>query len=123
MEGKEVNRESLKVRGAWYIDQLPQHMVLELPDGTLTMVRIAPFRQITEQDFMQYKGYHPRKCKGQPLPEYMYRFYGLIKVEDDIKEETIHIRLTTAEKEAVQAAAERAGKTVSEFVRDWIRSL
>ncbi len=39
------------------------------------------------------------------------------------KDAVIHIRLTPKEKETVQTAADGAGKTLSEFVRDWIRTL
>lgn len=112
----------LKINGAWYINQLPEHIVLELPDNTLAMVRVSPFRHLTEQDFGQYKGHHPRKCKGQPLPDYLYRFYGLEK-SDETANEVIHVRLMPSEKAAIQTAADGAGKTVSEFVRDWVRTL
>jgi len=112
----------LKINGAWYINQLPNHIVIELEDGTLTKVFMTPFRGITDKDFSDYKCYHPRKCKGQPLPDYLYRFYGLER-SDETANEVIHVRLTPTEKARLQATANNAGKTVSEFVRGWIRAL
>lgn len=111
-----------KVNGAWYVNQLPNHLVIELPDGRLVMAQMSPFRHLAEKDFTDYNGHHPRRCKGQPLPDYLYRFYGLER-SDETANEVIHIRLTPTEKAAIQTAADGAGKTVSEFVRDWVRTL
>lgn len=111
----------MKINGAWYVDALPTQIVIELQDNTLKMASITPFRPL-EQELKQYKGYHPRKCKGQPLPGYLYKFYGLEK-SDETSNEVIHIRLTPTEKERVQTAADGAGKTVSEFIRDYIKEL
>ncbi len=112
----------LKINGAWYINQLPERIVIELPPNRLVMVRMTPFRLLTQEDFYAYNGHHPRRCKGQPLPDYLYRFYGLEK-SNETANEVIHIRLTPSEKAAAQTAADGAGKTLSEFVRDWIRTL
>lgn len=118
----DTQKATLQINGAWYIDNLPNHLVIELKNGNLVMVRMAPFRAITENDFMQYKGYHPRKMKGQPLPDYLYRFYGLER-SNETANEVIHVRLTPTEKAKIQTVAENAGKSVSEYIRDWIRSL
>lgn len=112
----------LKVNGAWYINQLPQHIVLELDNGSLTKVQMTPFRIISERDFSPYNGYHPRKCKGQPLPDYLYRFYGIDKNKESATE-VIHIRVTPAEKAKVDAAAKNDEKSISELVRDYIKGL
>lgn len=72
--------------------------------------------------FTQREGHHPRRCKGHPLPNYLYRFYGLER-SDETANEVIHVRLTPSEKTAIQTAADGAGKTVSELVREWVRTL
>ncbi|MFZ5596093.1 MAG: plasmid mobilization protein [Bacillota bacterium] len=110
------------INGAWYLDSLPNEIVAELEDGKLVMFRLTPFRLITQGDLKDYKGHHPRKCKGQPLPEYLYRFYGLIRNEESLSE-VIRVRVSPTEKEKLEAAASNAGKTVSEFLREYIRGL
>lgn len=114
----------LKINGAWYINQLPNHLVIELEDNNLIMVLMTPFRQLSKVDFNDYKGHHPRKCKGQPLPDYLYRFYGLEK-NDESATEVIHVRLTQTEKTKIEtfAANQEPKKTTSEAVRDYIRGL
>lgn len=110
----------IKVNGAWFLEALQTHVVIELENGTLGKFNLTPYREIQDQDITVYKSYHPRKCKGQPLPAYLYRFYGLEK-NDESASDVIHVRLTPAEKQKVQDAA--GDKSVSEFVRDYIRSL
>ena len=112
----------LKINGAWYLDALPNQIVAELEDGSLTKFRLTPFRQITEKDFTPYKSYHPRKCKGQPLPEYLYRFYGLERNEEGLTE-VIRVRLSPSEKEKLDSISKNDNKNVSEFIRDYVRSL
>jgi hypothetical protein len=112
----------LTINGAWYLDSLPSSIVIERADGSLGMISITPFRAITPQDIRDYKGYHPRKCKGSPLPDYLYRFYGLAKNTESATE-VIHIRLTPTEKAKIDDAAKNAELTTSEYVRNWVRSL
>jgi len=114
----------LKINGAWYLDSLPQHIVMELEDGTLTKVFISPFRQLTEKDFTVYKAYHPRKCKGQPLPDYLYKFYGLEKNDESLSE-VVRVRLSPTEKSKIEryGANLEPSKTISEVIRDYVRSL
>jgi len=112
----------LTVNGAWYLEAYPSVIVAEKADGTLSMFHVTPFRRITEADMKPYKAYHPRKCKGQPLPEYLYKFYGLCR-NDEILSEVIRVRLSPTEKDGLEMAARSAGKTVSEFLRDRIRGL
>lgn len=130
IEGKSINtREIFEpqcnpmiINGAWYINQLPNQLVLELVDGSLGMFYLTPFRAIKEADIKLYKGYHPRKCKGSPLPEYLYRFYGLARNEETLSE-VIRIRVSPSEKEKLEAVAANGDKTISEFIRDYIRGL
>ena len=112
----------LNVNGAWYLDSLPTMLVIELADNSLSMAHITPFRELKPTELKTYSGYHPRKCKGQPVPQYLYRFYGMER-ETKNATEVVHIRLTPAEKELLQTAASEAEKPISEFARDWIRSL
>jgi hypothetical protein len=107
----------LKVNGVWYLDAMPMNMLIELESGELKLARITPFRDITEHDLTIYNGYHPRKCKGQPLPDYLYRHYGLIKNEETMSE-TLRTRVKPSEKKAFMDIA--GGKTESEFLRDLI---
>ena len=112
----------MKINGAWYLNALPTAVVIEVEDNTLKLAQMTPYRELTDKDLSDYKGYHPRKCKGQPLPDYLYRFYGFEK-SDESATEVIHIRITPSEKTKVGAAAKNADKTISEFMRDYIRSL
>ncbi len=114
--------DPLIINGAWYLDSLPSSIVIERADGSLGMISLTPFRAITPQDIRDYKGYHPRKCKGSPLPDYLYRFYGLAKNTESATE-VIHIRLTPTEKAKIDDAAKNAELTTSEYVRNWVRSL
>ncbi len=120
INNKEVNAPAgdyLVINGAWYVDSLPNQVVIELADGSLTKFRLTPFRKITDKDFTAYKSYHPRKCKGQPLPDYLYKFYGLQRNEE-IMDETLRARVRPSEKASFMALA--GGKTESEFLREII---
>ncbi len=123
VKGEAINNKEIEapagdyliINGAWYIDALPNQIVAELVDGSLAKFRITPFRLITEKDFTVYKSYHPRKCKGQPLPDYLYKFYGL-KKNEEIMDETLRARVRPSEKAAFMALS--GGKTESEFLRE-----
>jgi len=121
-EAQAPDTESMIVNGAWYLSALPNHIVVELQDGSLAKYFMTPFRGIKETDLTQYKSYHPRKCKGQPLPDYLYRFYSLARNEGSLSE-VIRVRVSPSEKGKLDAAAANAGKTVSEFMRNYIREL
>lgn len=110
------------IAGAWYVDSVPGGIVAELTDGRLVSFSISPFRAVTEDDFRPYAGQHPRKLHGVPVPAVLYQYYGLVKSEESLSE-MLHIRLTPSELEKVKAAAVAAGKTVSEYAREWVRSL
>lgn len=111
------------INGAWYVDELPTEIVAELQDGTLKHFNLTPFRHITETDLKSYKGYHPRKMKGQPLPDYLYRFYGLEKSPESLSE-VIRIRVSPSEKAAFEAyvASLEPRQNVSDVLREFIRS-
>lgn len=111
------------INGAWYIDQLPTEIVLELPDGTLRHVALTPFRHITDADLNPYKGYHPRKMKGQPIPTYLYTFYGLEKSDESLSE-IIRLRVSPGEKAAFESyvASLEPRQNVSDVLREFIRS-
>ena len=112
----------ITVRGAWYLDALPQHIVVEHVDGSLSKFFISPFRKLKESDFTVYKSYHPRKCKGSPLPDYLHKFYGLCRNEETLSE-VVRVRVSPKEKEALEATAANSDKTVSELLREYIRQL
>lgn len=116
----------LKVNGVWYIDNFPNHAVVELEDGSLAKFFITPFRDLTQEELSTdesiYKGYHPRKCKGNPLPNYLYRFYGLEKSEETATE-VLHTRMTQSEKEKIENHAKNNNKTTAEVIREYIKTL
>jgi hypothetical protein len=110
------------IAGAWYVDTLPGTIVAELTDGSLASFAISPFRALTVDALTPYDGKHPRKLRGVPVPAALYPYYGLGKSEETLSE-VLRVRLSPSELERVKAAADAAGKTVSEFARDWIRSI
>lgn len=112
----------LVIGGAWYLNALPSHIVVERTDGTLAKFFLTPFRAIKDSDLTVYRSYHPRKCKGQPLPDYLYRFYDLSRNEESLSE-VIRVRVSPTEKEKLEAAAANDKKNVSEFLREYIRGL
>jgi hypothetical protein len=117
---------AITVNGAWYIDYMPDDVVIELDDGSLMTFKIVPFREIALEDLRPYdKGrQHPRKISGNPVPVYLYRFYGLTKNAESATE-VIHVRVTPTEKAAIEryAANLEPRKSTSEVLRDYIRSL
>lgn len=112
----------LTINGAWYVNNVPTMLVVELSDGSLAMFNLTPFREVSEADLRPYKGHHPRKMKGSPLPDYLYRHYGLGRNDESLSE-VIRVRVSPSEKEKLETAAKNDGKNISEFLRDYIRSL
>lgn len=110
------------ISGAWYVDALPGAVVAELTDGTLGSFAISPFRAVTLEDLAPYDGPHPRKLHGIPVPAVLYQYYGMEKSEESLSE-ILRVRLSPSDLEKIKAAADAAGKTVSEFAREWVRSL
>lgn len=103
------------VNGAWALKSLPCHYVIDAPGLGLRLTRITPFRMLADFDLTPYVGDHPRRIHGVPMPEYMYRLYGLEKT--GAKTEMLHIRVTHDEKAQVEKAARDAGTNVAEYVR------
>jgi hypothetical protein len=117
-----LDYQGLKINGAWYINAMPRDIVVELEDGSLGHFSITPYREIKQVNLQPYKGHHPRKMKGQPLPPYLYKEYGLQK-NDETATEVLHTRVTPSEKAKIENAAENRGKNVSELIRQLIREL
>jgi hypothetical protein len=67
----------IKIKQAWYVKQLPQHVVAELLDARLVMFRLTPFRKVGEAEFIPYLGHHPSKCTSSVVPGYVLKHYGL----------------------------------------------
>jgi hypothetical protein len=113
----------MKINGAWYVNEFPTAIVLELPDGSLAHIALTPFRHIFESDLRTYKGHHPRKMKGQPVPGYLYHFYGLEKSDESLSE-VIRVRVSPSEKTAFEAysASLEPKQNVSDVIREFIRS-
>jgi len=104
------------ISGAWNIEALPNHYVVEVPGAGLKLFFINPMREIAEDDLTPYNGHHPRKLRGVPMPEYLYRFYGLEKSKETASE-TVRVRLTPMDKAEVERRAKEAGLSVSEYLR------
>jgi len=111
------------INGAWYIDSLPTAIVAEMPEGKLFYFNLTPFRKISDVDLKPYNGYHPRKMKGNPLPDYLYRFYGLEKNNESLSE-VIRVRVNPSEKNKFEAYAASLDprQSVSDVLREFIRS-
>ena len=115
-------KDPIKVNGAWFLTAYPTSMIIELDTGMLKMAHITPLEPLNINRLRDYKAYHPRKCKGQPLPDYLYKFYGLARNEESLSE-VIRVRVSPSEKEKLEAAATNTDNTVSEFLRAYIRGL
>ena len=115
-------KDPIKVNGAWFLTAYPTSMIIELDTGMLKMAHITPLEPLNINRLRDYKAYHPRKCKGQPLPDYLYKFYGLARNEESLSE-VIRVRVSPSEKEKLEAAATNTDNTVSEFLREYIRGL
>jgi hypothetical protein len=114
--------DPLVINRAWYLDSYPSSIIIERADNSLGMINLSPFRAVKPQDIRDYKSHHPRKCKGQPLPDYLYKFYGLARNEESLSE-VIRVRVSPTEKEKLETTASNADKNVSEFLREYIRGL
>jgi len=72
----------ITIKKAWYVNQLPTHIVAELETDRLVMFMMTPFRKIKSDEMLPYKGHHPDKCTSYPVPNYVLRHYGLIAQEE-----------------------------------------
>lgn len=108
----------MNIYGAWYTDELPNYVVVELSDHNLSKFFLTPFREITANDLSKYAGYHPNKRKGQAVPKYLYRFYGLNLIDyDDSRSFMLRVRLTDTERIQLQETSDDLGMTMSEYAR------
>lgn len=110
---------NMKINGAWYLGSNPGMFVIELINGELKEFEMKPYRVIKESDLSAFKGPHPRKSKGQPMPEYLYNDYGLMK-NPEAMSEVLRIRLRPSEMRALENIAKINKETVEEFTRDLI---
>lgn len=72
--------DAIAVSGAWYTDD-PGIVVVELEGGGLVQFDIAPFRNVARDELSGYDKTHPAKTGALPVPQYLYRFYGLRSCE------------------------------------------
>jgi len=118
----EQGSSTFDVCGAWFLADVPEHMVIELADHRMVMAPLRPEKGQTEPDFKLYDGPHPRKCKGQPVPEWQFRFYGMVRVSETASE-ILRVRLTPSDYKRLSESADAAGKPISDLVREWIWTL
>ncbi len=104
------------ISGAWAIDSYPDHFVLDVPRGGLRLALLTPYRCLTDEDLTPYEGPHPRRMRGAPMPEYLYRHYGLEK-SNETASEVLRVRLTPTEKATIEEKAAAADLTLSEYLR------
>lgn len=69
------------IRGAWYLKQFPDVMVVEWPDGFLGTCRIAPFRSVSREECEAWKAPHPARF-GTAVFGFVLKQYGLEVVRD-----------------------------------------
>ena len=115
--------DKIIVNGAWYVDQFPTQFVIELADGSLKFAPLSPLEPLTALKLKAYNGYHPRKMKGNPVPEYLYKFYGIEKNAEGLSE-VIRLRITPTEKAKFEAYVSNleTKQNVSDVLREFIRS-
>lgn len=80
----------MQIKGAWYLPQLPCHIVVELPGadpnhsaGELRMFFQGVFCEITPEQLTEYKGYPPANfATSLPVADYILKQYGFEVVEE-----------------------------------------
>lgn len=70
---------ALVMRGLWFHEAFPAHVVAERPDGSLATFRLSPFRAVTEDECEPYFGSHPARHGGVAVVPAVWRFYGIEK--------------------------------------------
>lgn len=111
----------MTVNGVWYVDAFANQCIVEKEDGSLAKFSITPFRNITESELTPYTDIHPRKRKGNPMPGYLYRFYGL-ELNPDATD-AVRVRLKVSEKNAYEQYCLQNETTASDDIRRYIRSV
>ncbi|MCC8160105.1 MAG: hypothetical protein LIO53_02095 [Oscillospiraceae bacterium] len=72
----------MKIKILYETPTMPNHMVLETPDGRIMGFFITPARHITEKDLHPFSGYQAKgKCAVEAQP-YFYKMYGLEKTQN-----------------------------------------
>ncbi|GHU10996.1 hypothetical protein FACS1894151_10600 [Spirochaetia bacterium] len=68
----------MEVKGVWNVRDLPGGYIIVTESGAVKYFDISPIKKIEEADLMPYTGPDPRKRRSaMPMPDYLYRFYGL----------------------------------------------
>ncbi|MBP2643911.1 MAG: hypothetical protein H6Q67_1798 [Firmicutes bacterium] len=105
------------IEDAWYIDELKMEIGIQLPNGNLKKFFITPFRTITETDLKPYYGNPPSKSQIQPLPPYLYRFYGLSRNKQSITQNTpVHTGKTNSK----TPNSQETPTNISKVIREWL---
>ena len=73
----------MKIRKLYNPPSSPMHMVVETVEGRFLKFFITPFRKITEKDLSPLPGFVPNGNNGTEAFDYMYRFYGFEKAEEE----------------------------------------
>lgn len=69
----------IRIKGAWQIKQYPGLYITELENGEIRMFKASPERVLSEADIrIVWDDKHPLKLDGKPLPEHLYKTYGLV---------------------------------------------
>ena len=77
----------MKVKGAYYVPNLPNSVVIVLPDDTVWAVNTAPFRIIKEDEMSRLPAYEIPAYRKNVLTqenevfEFCYFQYGLEKIK------------------------------------------
>ena len=67
------------INGAWYLQLLPSHIIVEGANGRLYHTPASPITTKTRANLQPYMGYHPRSVgsvAALAVPEYIWKFYG-----------------------------------------------
>ena len=70
----------MEVKKLFETENLPYHMVVEMPDSEYKMFRVIPARKITESDLLPVKFWFPRGNQGKEAAPYIYNMYHLEKI-------------------------------------------
>lgn len=71
----------MKIKGAYYMRQMPTKIGIRLLDGRVATADLTPFREISEKDLTSLVISEQRLSQNDPIPGYVLRFYGLEKVD------------------------------------------
>lgn len=96
----------MKIKSAWYMNQLPYHMVIVKPDGSAWMASVLCIKKLTDADLQPLPAFYARALGegridnrvAQEVMDGVCKAYGLEKVQDggadgsgtNISEETLN---------------------------------